>query len=48
MNSSLSFAASRLVLPALGFALLLSGCGPKDGVKEYADGMAAYETRSLE
>ena len=48
MNSSLSSAANRLLVPVVGMLLLVSGCGPKDGVKEYADGMAAYELRNLE
>jgi len=39
---SRSFAASSALL------LLLAGCGPKDGVKEYKAGQAAYEARSLE
>ena len=47
MNSSRSFAASRL-FPALVALLSVAGCNPKDGVREYADGMAAYEVRNLE
>ena len=41
-SSSRSFALSSALL------LVLAGCGPKDGVKEFSDGKAAYETRSLE
>jgi len=51
MNSSRSSVhrgpAVRPLAASLGL-LLLAGCGPKDGAKEYADGMAAYEVRSLE
>ena len=41
-SSSRSFALSAVLL------LVLSGCGPKDGVKEFNEGNAAYGTRSLE
>ena len=49
MNSSPSsvpnFFFALLLVAALA---VLVGCNPKDGVREYADGMAAYEVRSLE
>ena len=53
MNSSLSSVAERRLMralvPSLAVALAaVSGCNPKDGVREYADGMAAYEAHSLE
>ena len=50
MNFSRSSVADHLpvcmLAAALGIALV--GCNPKDGVREYADGMAAYEAHSLE
>lgn len=42
MNSSLKSA-----LKAAAILLLISGCGPKDGANEFADGKAAYEVRDL-
>ena len=46
---SRSSAPSRLAGVPLALLLLaVAGCGPKDGVKEYNAGQAAYETRSLE
>ncbi len=44
-NSSQSFAVSCALAAVLS---VLSGCGPKDGVSEFSEGQAAYETRSLE
>ena len=35
-------------LSAAALALAVAGCGPKDGVKEYEAGRAAYEARSCE
>jgi tetratricopeptide (TPR) repeat protein len=35
-------------LLVLSLAAAMSGCGPKDGVKEFSAGQAAYEMRSLE
>ena len=50
MNFSRSSVADHLPVCALAAALgiALAGCNPKDGVREYADGLAAYEARSLE
>ncbi len=50
MNSSPSSVPNFFfALPlAAALAAVLAGCGPKDGAREYADGMAAYEARSLE
>ena len=50
MNSSPSSVADHLPVCMLAVALgiALVGCNPKDGVREYADGMAAYEAHSLE
>ena len=46
---SRSSAPSRLAGVPLALLLLaVAGCGPKDGVKEYNAGQAAYETRSLD
>jgi len=42
-----AFAPSIAALP-LVIALAIAGCGPKDGVKEYDAGQAAYQSRSLE
>ena len=44
MNSSLRFVLK--LVPLAGLALL-AGCGPKDGLKDYAAGMQAYEVRDL-
>ncbi len=41
----------RSLAPALVvflFLVCVAGCGPKDGVSEFSEGQAAYETRSLE
>lgn len=50
MNFSRSSVADHLPVCALAAALgiALAGCNPKDGVREYADGLDAYEARSLE
>ena len=49
MNSSPSFVPNFFFALSLATALaVLVGCNPKDGVREYADGMAAYEAHSLE
>ena len=49
MNSSPSSVPNFFFALSLAAALaVLVGCSPKDGVREYADGMAAYEARSLE
>ena len=49
MNSSPSSVLNCVIALSLSAALVvLAGCNPKDGVREYADGMAAYEARSLE
>ena len=49
MNFSPSFVHNRVSAISLAAALaVLAGCNPKDGVREYADGMAAYESHSLE
>lgn len=50
MNFSPSSVADHLPVCTLAAALAiaLAGCNPKDGVGEYADGMAAYEAHSLE
>ena len=42
-----SFSRSS-ALSAAALALAVAGCGPKDGVKEYEAGRAAYEARSCE
>ena len=42
-----SFSRSS-ALSAAALALAVAGCGPKDGVKEYEAGRAAYEARSSE
>ena len=42
MNSSLRYALS-----ACAAAVVLAGCDPKDGVKEFEQGRAAYELRDL-
>ena len=49
MNSSPSSVPNCILALSLAASLaVLVGCNPKDGVREYADGMAAYEARSLE
>ena len=49
MNSSPSSVPNCVIALSLSAALVvLAGCNPKDGVREYADGMAAYEAHSLE
>ena len=49
MNSSPSSVPNFFFTLSLATALaVLAGCNPKDGVREYADGMAAYESHSLE
>ncbi len=47
-NSSPSSADRVFLAAALACLLALSGCGPKDGTVEFAEGQAAYGTRSLE
>ena len=44
MSFSPSFARKSAVVAVLA---LLAGCGPKDGVKEFEQGMAAYELHDL-
>ena len=49
MNSSPSSVPNFFFTLSLATALaVLAGCNPKDGVREFADGMTAYEARSLE
>lgn len=49
MNSSQSSVPNFFFAISLATALaVLAGCNPKDGVREYADGLAAYEVRNLE
>ena len=49
MNSSPSSVPNCIIALSLSAALaVFAGCNPKDGVREYADGMAAYEAHSLE
>ena len=49
MNSSPSSVPNCVIaLFLLAALVVLAGCNPKDGVREYADGMAAYEAHSLE
>ena len=49
MNSSPSSVPNFFFTLSLATALaVLAGCSPKDGVREFADGMTAYEARSLE
>ena len=49
MNSSPSSVPNCILALSLAASLaVLVGCNPKDGVREYADGMAAYEAHSLE
>jgi len=49
MNSSPSSVPNCIFALSFAAALaVLAGCNPKDGVREYADGMAAYEAHSLE
>lgn len=49
MNSSPSSVPNCVLALSLAASLaVLVGCNPKDGVREYADGMAAYEAHSLE
>ena len=49
MNSSPSSVPNFFFALSLAASLaVLTGCNPKDGVREYADGMAAYEAHSLE
>ena len=44
MNFSQRFAASAL---AVALAVVIAGCGPDDGSKEFEQGRAAYELRDL-
>jgi len=49
MNSSPSSVPNFFFALSFATALaVLAGCNPKDGVGEYADGMAAYEAHTLE
>ena len=49
MNSSPSSVPNCVLALSLAASLaVLVGCNPKDGVRDYADGMAAYEAHSLE
>ncbi len=49
MNSSPSSVPNFFFALSLATALaVLAGCNPKDGVREYDDGMAAYEAHTLE
>ena len=46
-NSSRSSALKRAAL-ALALSAAAVGCGPKDGLKELAEGRAAYDVRNFE